>query len=138
MGTVSYTNGDVICHIGILSNNASATIQVVAAPLEFAAITNSATIGFAEGNLVSSNNIAYAATYAIGDFQRLLSITNAGSGVMVTWRQSPVNFLLQRSTNLALPDLWQVPGASPFVSNGLNTYLENPSGSNAFFRLTTP
>jgi hypothetical protein len=57
---------------------------------------------------------------------------------MVTWRQSPVNFLLQRSTNLALPDLWQVPGASPFVSNGLNTYLENPSGSNAFFRLTTP
>jgi hypothetical protein len=138
LGTITYANGKVICDIGILSNNASATIQIVTAPLEPAAITNTATMGFAEGNLDSTNDVAFAATYAIGDYQRVLIITNTGPEVIVTWQQSPVNFLLQRGTDLAFPGSWQTPAASSFVTNGLNTYIENSAGSNAFFRLKTP
>ncbi len=138
LGAVTYANGQVICNIGILSNNASATIQIVTAPLEAAGITNTATMGFAEGNLDSTNDVAFAATYIVDSYQRMLSIKTNGTEVMVTWLQSPIDFLLQRSTNLASPGSWQVPAAPPFVSNGLHTYLENPAGSNAFFRLKSP
>jgi uncharacterized repeat protein (TIGR01451 family) len=139
-GTCVFTNGNIICDIGILSNNASVTIQVDAIPLAPAAITNTATMGFAEGNLVTSNNTAFAATYAVTAAQRTLSIAPPANSpqIIVTWPQSPVNFLLQYSTNLALPNGWTLPAEFPFVSNGLNTFTGSPAGLSEFFRLKSP
>jgi large repetitive protein len=140
VGNCAYSNDQVVCNIGILTNNTSATIQVVALPVQSGAITNLATMGFAEGNLAASNNAAFAATYSVSDAQRTLNIapqTNPPQ-IVVTWPQSSVDFLLQRSTNLALSNGWLLPSELPFLSNGLNTFTDSPPASGAFFRLKSP
>jgi hypothetical protein len=140
-GNCVYSNSQVVCDIGILTNNTSATIQVVASLLGPGAITNFATMNFAEGNLDTTNNIAFAATYSVTPAQRTLNIAPQTNPplLLITWPQSSVDFLLQRSTNLNLPDGWLPPLKLPFLSNGLNTFTDNPAASGAaFFRLKLP
>ncbi|MGA2174063.1 MAG: IPT/TIG domain-containing protein [Verrucomicrobiota bacterium] len=140
VGSCLYSNSQVVCDIGIFSNNASAAIQVVAAASAPGSAINTASMGFVEGNLAGYNNLAYAYTYFISAAQRTLSIallTNPPE-LLITWPQSSVSFLLQRSTNLALTNGWQFPSEEPFVTNGLNSFTDSPAGSGAFYRLKSP
>jgi hypothetical protein len=84
--------------------------------------------------------LAYAYTYFISAAQRTLSIAPLANPpeLLVTWPQSSVNFLLQRSTNLALAGGWQAASPPPFLTNGLNTFTDSPAGPAAFFRLQSP
>ena len=74
VGSLVGSDGTIFWTFPVLSNNASATMQVVAtapAPVE---VTNVAYLGFAEGNLNVDNNFVYALAYFIDPRQRTLSV----------------------------------------------------------------
>jgi uncharacterized repeat protein (TIGR01451 family) len=140
LGNCLFSNSQVVCDIGVLTNDTSATILVVASGLVLGGAVNTATMSCVEGNLAPYYNEVSASTYFISAAQRTLSIALLSNPpqVLVTWPQSSVNFLLQLSTNLALTNAWQVPALSPFLTNGLNTFTNNVAGAGAFFRLKSP
>ncbi len=141
LGTTVYTNNMVIASLGILASNTSATITVKGTSASPGALTNGATLGFAEGNTVYGTNYASALTYFITAAQRTLSIaesTNAGK-FLVTWPVSAVNFTLQVNTNLSAGNGWQNLAGGTIVTNGLNEYSNSfPSPAAEFFRLQVP
>jgi hypothetical protein len=131
----------VIASLGILASNTSATITVKGTSASPGALTNSANLGFAEGNTVNGTNYASAIAYFITAAQRTLSIaasTNSGE-LLVTWPVSAVNFTLQVSTNLTAGEGWQNLTNNTIVTNGLNEYSNSlPSPAAEFFRLQVP
>jgi hypothetical protein len=141
LGTTVYTNNMVIASLGILASNTSATITVKGTSASPGALTNSANLGFAEGNTVYGTNYASALAYFITAAQRTLSIaasTNSGE-LLVTWPVSAVNFTLQVSTNLTAGNGWQNLTNDMIVTNGLNEYSNSlPSPAAEFFRLQVP
>lgn len=141
LGTTVYTNNMVIASLGILASNTSATITVKGTSASPGALTNSANLGFAEGNTVYGTNYASALAYFITAAQRTLSIAaSANSGeLLVTWPVSAVNFTLQVSTNLTAGNGWQNLTNDTIVTNGLNEYSNSlPSPAAEFFRLQVP
>ena len=139
-GQCVYDNGQVVCDIGILTNNTSATMQVVAASTGAGAATNIASMGFVEWNLDSSGNTASAVARFVSAAQRTMSIewlTNPPE-LLLTWPASSVSFLLQRSTNLALSNGWTAPAELPFLTNSMNAFTDSAAGSDAFYRLKSP
>jgi len=141
LGTTIYTNNMVIASLGILTSNTSATITVKGTSASPGALTNSAYLGFAEGNTVYGTNYAFALTYFITAAQRTLSIAaSANSGqFLVTWPLSAANFTLQVSTNLNAGGGWQSLAGDTIVTNGLNEYSNSlPSSAAEFFRLQDP
>jgi hypothetical protein len=141
LGTTVYTNNMVIASLGILASNTSATITVKGTSASPGALTNSANLGFAEGNTAYGTNYASALTYFITAAQRTMSIAksaNAGE-FLVTWPVSAVNFTLQASTNLSAGNGWQNLAGGTIVTNGLNEYSNSfPSPAAEFFRLQVP
>jgi uncharacterized repeat protein (TIGR01451 family) len=140
VGSIVESGGNILWSFPILSNNASAAMQLIATAPAPAAITNVAHLGFAEGNLNVDNNFAYASAYFIDVQQRTLSValeTNSNF-LFLSWPVSLVGFGLQTSTNLAVTNGWQ-PVASPvFITNGLNCYTDTISGPGRFYRLFFP
>ena len=94
VGNIITTNGNVIWKFPLLSNNASATMHLVATAQDPAAITNIAYLAFAEGNLSVDNNFAYARAYFLSATQRTLSVTvETNSNLLfLSWPVSPVSF----------------------------------------------
>ena len=141
LGTTVYTNNMVIASLGILASNTSATITVQGTAANAGALTNTANLGFAEGNTIHGTNYAFAFAYFITAAQRTLSVaasTNSGE-FLVTWPVSAVNFTLQVSTNLSAGNGWQNLSGDMIVTNGLNEYTNSFSSSSAqFFRLQVP
>jgi hypothetical protein len=139
-GTTSYANGVLTANLGILTNNTSATITVNAVTSIAGAVTNSAYLGFAEGNLNIDNNFAYAIADFVTPAQRTLSITDSAKagGIVVSWPVSAVDFQLQVNTNLNATNGWQSLEITPFVTNGLNEYSNTFSVPMQFFRLHSP
>ena len=139
-GSIVETGGNIVWSFPILSNNASATMQVIATASAPSAITNVAYLGFAEGNLEGDNNFAYATAIFFSAQQSTLSValeTNSNL-LFLSWPVSPVGFELQMSTNLAVTNRWQ-PAVSPvFITNGLNCYTDAISGPGRFYRLLFP
>jgi hypothetical protein len=139
-GTNSYSNGTLISSLGILTNNTSATITVHAVAGAAGGATNSAYLGFAEGNLNTDNNYAFAIANFVTAAQRTLSVTNQISppGIFISWPVSSVDFQLQINTNLAHSNGWQSLEITPVVTNGLNEYSNMFDVPAAFFRLHSP
>jgi uncharacterized repeat protein (TIGR01451 family) len=140
VGRIVETDGNILWSFPVLSNNATATMRVIATAAVPSAITNVAYLGFAEGNLNVDNNFAYARAYFINPQQKTLSVAlETNSNVLfLSWPVSPVNFGLQMSTNLAATNGWQPVVSSVFITNGLNCYTDSISGSGKFYRLFFP
>jgi uncharacterized repeat protein (TIGR01451 family) len=140
VGSIVESNGNILWRFPILSNNASATMRVIATAAAPAAITNVAYLGFAEGNLNVDNNFAYARVWFIDAQQRTLSVMlETNSNVLfLSWPVSVVGFGLQSSTNLAVTNAWQSVVSSVFITNGLNCYTDTISGPGRFYRLFFP
>ncbi len=105
-----------------------------------AALTNSALLAFAEGNLAPQNNHVAIINFFVYDYQRTLSITRQTNppGVLVSWPLSPANFPLQINTNPNLNAGWIYPGNAVFISNSLNSFTNSLASPQTFFRLAPP
>jgi len=139
LGTIVFTNSMVIASIPILVSNSSATITVDGYATNAGGITNSAFVGFAEGNTIYGTNYAFAEASFVTGAQRTLSAARLGkSGIEITWPVSTANFELQIYTNLRQTNGWtNVSGV--FVTNGLNEYTNGPLTNPVdFFRLKYP
>lgn len=141
LGTVIQTNRNVVTSIPILASNASATITVKGTANIYGAFTNSANLGFAEGETVYGTNYAFAFAYFLNAADKTLSIarsTNAGQFIL-TWPNSGAPFAVQVNTNLTRGNGWQSAAGTPFVLNGVNEYTNSiPSNTTEFFRLKGP
>jgi hypothetical protein len=68
----------------------------------------------------------------------MLTITNSGISVTVSWPLDSGGFALQQNTNLASPAGWSAYGGTVSTNNGLNNInLTAPTG-NQFYRLFHP
>jgi large repetitive protein len=134
------TNFTLTWSIGILTNNHSVHLQIVGTCQVALALTNSAVLAFAEGNLVPYDNYASIVNFFVYDYQRTLSITLQGKPpeVLVTWPFSPADFLLQINTNADLNIGWTNPFSAVFTSNDLNAFTNRLTAPHTFFRLAPP
>jgi uncharacterized repeat protein (TIGR01451 family) len=125
-------------NIGILTNNTSASLQIVGTSPFATALTNSAVLAFAEGNLAPYDDLRLDRKFFVYDFQRTLSITPRANppGVLITWPFSSANFLVQINTNLNAG--WTFSTNAVFTSNGLNAFTNSLKAPQTFFRLAPP
>jgi uncharacterized repeat protein (TIGR01451 family) len=138
----SWTNnsGTVTWNIGILTNSNSVSLQIVGTAFIAAALTNSAVLAFAEGNLAAYDNYSSIINFFVYDSQRALSIVSQANppGVLLFWPVSPANFLLQINTNGNLNTGWIYPSNSVTVSGSENFYSNSLTAPQTFFRLAPP
>ena len=130
-GTWVLTNSQVIWNIGFLTNNNSASLNIVGTDMAAAALTNNAFLAFAEGNLNTDYNTASVLNYFVNDSQRTLSIAREANppGVLVTWPLSPVHFLLQINTGPNLNSGWIFPTNAVLVTNSPEHFHRQPCGA---------
>jgi uncharacterized repeat protein (TIGR01451 family) len=140
LGACALSGGVVTCNVGVLTNNTGLTITIVATCATTAALTNTATLNFLEGNLDPADNSASAVVYYLTPAARSLSIQPlaASSRVVISWPDSGVPFLLQSNHNLGLPSSWQTLTPATVVVGGQNYVTNSAAGAAAFFRLATP
>jgi uncharacterized repeat protein (TIGR01451 family) len=134
------TNGTLTWNIGLLTTNTSVNLQIVGTSPTAAALTNSAVLAFAEGNLAPYDDYASIINFFVYDSQRTLSITPRANppGVLVSWPFSPANFLVQINTNSNLNTGWTYPTNAAFTSNSLNAFTNSLTAPQTFFRLAPP
>jgi uncharacterized repeat protein (TIGR03803 family) len=65
-----------------------------------------------------------------------LSITPAGTNVILTWPTNVSDFTLQSATNLGSTVVWTSYSLTPLVVNGQNTVTNPISGTQQFYRLS--
>lgn len=137
-GSWTNTNGTLTWNIGILTNNTSVNLQIVGTSPFATALTNSAVLAFAGGNLAPYDDFASIVNFVVYDFQRTLSITPRANppGVLITWPFSSANFLVQINTNLNAG--WTFSTNAVFTSNGLNAFTNSLKAPQTFFRLAPP
>jgi uncharacterized repeat protein (TIGR03803 family) len=104
------------------------------------------------GGLVLSGNNLYGTASAGGDAGNgtvfslplgsvstnapQLTISLAGTLVMLTWPTNATGFTLQSTTNLAPPTVWSTNLPAPVVINGKNTVTNPVTGRQTFYRLS--
>jgi uncharacterized repeat protein (TIGR01451 family) len=139
-GSWTNINGTLIWNIGNMTNNTSASFDIVGTAPDTTAMTNSAVLAFAEGNLAPYDNYSTIINYFVYDSQRTLTIMTQGHppGVLVSWPQSPANFQLQINTNSDLSAGWVSLTNAVIVNNSLNTFTGSLTAPQVFFRLAPP
>jgi hypothetical protein len=139
-GVIGFTNGVVVCNIGVLTTNASVAMTIQGIETVAGTITNTASVYSAEGNLNPFLGFASAATTLISPAQGKLSISRISNSpaVIVSWPVSPANFLLQTNSVLGLANGWSNSVLIPLTTNGVNYVTNNISPQSVFFRLKSP
>jgi len=140
LGTCSFANNEVTCNVGVLTNNTAMSLAIVAVDNSSAALTNTASLNFAEGNLNAQGGKASAPVLYLTPVERTLSISPLGgsTNVLLSWPGSGVTFTLEFTSALGPGAVWQTNSAPP-VKLGGQYYVTNPaSGPPAYFRLMTP
>jgi uncharacterized repeat protein (TIGR01451 family) len=138
-GSWVHTSSNVIWNIGILTNDNTASLDIVGTAPDATVLTNNAVLAFAEGNLAFYDNYASIVNYFVNASQRTLSIMRQANppGVAVTWPVSSVNFQLQTNNGLNLNSGWTTANGV-LVTNTLNTFTESLAAPQTFFRLVAP
>jgi hypothetical protein len=115
-------------------------LEIVGTSSIATAITNNATLEFAEGNLTPFNGISSSINFFVYDSDRTLSITTQASppSVVVTWPQSALNFQIQINTNANLNAGWITPTNSVVFNGFVNTFTYSFTTPQTFFRLAPP
>ena len=141
VGSWINTNGTLTWNIGILSNGLGANLQIIGTCAAVTALTNSAVLSFAEGNLEFYNNYSTIINIFVEDSQRTLSIAELQNppGVVITWPESPFSFQIQVNTSGDLDTGW-ITSTNPVIFNGaVNSFIyTNLTAPATFFRLTPP
>ena len=140
LGVCSFNNGVVTCNVGVLTNNTGLTVTITGVDTTSGALTNRASLSFAEGNLNPQDNSSSAAVYYLTPAQRQLSIAplTASSRVLLSWPTTGVPFFLEYSSALGQTAAWQTNFTLPSVANGQNYVTNTNAGPASFFRLKAP
>jgi hypothetical protein len=101
--------------------------------------SNTAWIGFSGGSDggASAQTIT-GFTFAPNGLATLLSAGVATNQITITWTTSPLNFVLEYTTNLAPPVAWSLAPQTPVVSGGQATVSIPIGAANTFYRLRVP
>jgi hypothetical protein len=89
----------------------------------------------AGGSFVSSSE-TYALAFEF--FSMPLGIANSGTNVVLKWPIYPTGFILESTTNLISPILWNTNNPAPSVTNNQNYVVLNMTNRYQFFRLWRP
>ena len=136
MGTCTFSNGVVTNTIGVMTNNTSATLTIVATAYFQGAFTNTAYARANEPDLNIDNNFTSGIVFIVSSDQRSLTVTKQANQKMVlSWPDSSVNFILQSSTNLSSPTNWVTVSPGPNTNGAVNYYTNDLSLKYKFFRL---
>jgi uncharacterized delta-60 repeat protein/uncharacterized repeat protein (TIGR01451 family) len=136
-GVVTFTN------LGNLASGAQINLTIVVQPAAAGTITDSASCYSGIVDPLKANNSAAVKTIVQSGIVPTvtLSISLAGSDVIITWPVTPGNFILESATNLNAPVVWSAATIPPLVVVGGQNMVTVPiGGSGQFFRLhgTTP
>jgi uncharacterized delta-60 repeat protein/uncharacterized repeat protein (TIGR01451 family) len=129
---VTFTN------LGNLASGAQTSVTVSAQPTAAGTITDTASCYSGIVDPLKANNSAAVKTIVQSGIVPTvtLSISLAGSDVIITWPVTPGNFILESATNLVAPVVWSAATIPPLVVvGGQNTVTVPISGSRQFFRL---
>jgi len=139
-GSWTNRNSVITWNIGYLTNNTSASLEIMGTDTEATALTNNALLDFVEGNLAPQNDHVAIINFFVYESQRTLSITLEGNPpeALVTWPVSPANFRMQINTNPNLNAGWTCPTNAVFVTNSLNSFTNGLTAPQTFFRLAPP
>ena len=134
---VTFTN------LGNLASGAHTSVTIVAQPSAAGTITDSASCFSTVVDPLKANNSASVKTIVQSGLvpPLTLTISLAGSEVIIAWPVNPGNFILESAANIHAPVSWSpVSNAQPAVVGGQNTVTVPIGGSGQFFRLhgTTP
>jgi uncharacterized delta-60 repeat protein/uncharacterized repeat protein (TIGR01451 family) len=130
--TVTFTN------LGNLANGAQTSLTIVVQPTAAGTITDSASSYSTVVDPLKANNSASVKTIVqSGVLPALtLSISLAGSDVIISWPVTPGNVILESATQLNPPVVWSAATIPPsVVVGGQNTVTIPIAGSGQFFRL---
>jgi len=83
-----------------------------------------------------SSNETYALAFEF--FSTSLSVMQSGTNVLLAWPIYPDGFVVETTTNLAPPIVWNALGATPMVTNNQNQVILNAANASQFFRLQRP
>ena len=129
---ITFTN------LGNLASGALTNLTIVVQPAAAGTITDSASCYSSLIDPLKANNSASVKTVVQSSVIPMvpLSISLAGSDVVISWPVTPGNIFLQSTTNLIPPVVW-LPATNPppIVIGGQNTVTLPISGSGQFFRL---
>ncbi len=89
----------------------------------------------AGGSFVSSSE-TYALAFEF--FSMPVGIARSGTNVVLTWPIYPTGFILESTTNLISPILWNTNNPAPGVTNKQNYVVLNVTNRYRFFRLWRP
>ena len=66
----------------------------------------------------------------------VLSTAIAGGQITISWTTSPLNYVLEFTTNLAPPAGWNAAPQTPVISGGQTTVTIPIGATNTFYRLS--
>ena len=89
----------------------------------------------AGGSFVSSSE-TYALAFEF--FSMPLGVAQSGTNVLLNWPIYPTGFILESTTNLISPILWNTNSPAPVVTNDQNYVVLNATNANQFFQLWRP
>jgi hypothetical protein len=89
----------------------------------------------AGGSFVSSSE-TYALAFEF--FSMPLGVAQSGTNVVINWPIYPTGFILESTTNLISPILWNTNSPAPVVTNNQNYVVLNATNANQFFQLWRP
>ena len=84
--------------------------------------------------------VSSSETYALAFefFSMPLGIAQSGTNVLLNWPIYPTGFILESTTNLISPILWNTNSPAPGVTNDQNYVVLNVTNANQFFQLWRP
>jgi uncharacterized repeat protein (TIGR01451 family) len=126
---VTFTN------LGNLASGAQTSLTIVVQPVVAGTITDSASCYSGIVDPLKANNSAAVKTIVQSGLVPTLSISLAGSDVIIAWPVNPGNFILYSAPNLKPPVSWSAVTNSQVGDGVQNTVTVPISGSGQFFRL---
>src|SRR5208283_2245407 len=71
-------------------------------------------------------------------FSLSLGVAQSGTNLVLNWPIYPTGFILESTTNLISPILWNTNNPAPVVTNDQNYVVLNVTNANQFFQLWRP
>jgi uncharacterized repeat protein (TIGR01451 family) len=133
-GSFVSTNGQVVCSIGNLAANGSASVTIVAAPAQTGFFTNSVIVAANEEDLNTNNNSAQSIGIVLPGAVTLSGLIQGGYFHLTATGQAGVNYVIQSSTNLVS---WTPISTNTAAANNTITFTDSnsPGFKYRFFRV---